>query len=359
MGKITTTIWDIEPHTEAKHAILRKYLDAWIPILSSWAKNVNIIDGFSGPGEYNGKEDGSPIIAIKAVAEQKIPISSTIFFLFIEKDKDRYNFLQNKLKTIQIPKNVGYACICGEFSKVIENELNKLNEKNKSIDPTFVFIDPFGFKDTPFEIINKIMKNDFCEILITFMYEEINRFIDDTRLEQTYIKLFGNEKWKDARGKSPEERFKIIHDSYLGQLSTIANFVHSFKMKNKSNKDDYLLFFATKSLLGLERMKEAMWRVDKKGNFEFSDATYNPNQTVLFELGPNFSELKKIMLKEYKGKRVTAKELEYFVIAKTPFTMFHYKTNILKPMEENEEIRVFGDRKRKFSYPDGVIIEFL
>lgn len=29
------TRWQIEPHTVAKHQILRKYLDAWFPILSS------------------------------------------------------------------------------------------------------------------------------------------------------------------------------------------------------------------------------------------------------------------------------------------------------------------------------------
>jgi len=28
MSKISTTIWQIEQHTEAKHAILRKYLNA-------------------------------------------------------------------------------------------------------------------------------------------------------------------------------------------------------------------------------------------------------------------------------------------------------------------------------------------
>ena len=27
------TVWPIEPHTAAKHQILRKYLDAWLPIL--------------------------------------------------------------------------------------------------------------------------------------------------------------------------------------------------------------------------------------------------------------------------------------------------------------------------------------
>ena len=60
------TIWPIEPHTSAKHQILRKYLDAWLPILGTYNKRIVYIDGFSGPGEYTGGEPGSPIIALEA-----------------------------------------------------------------------------------------------------------------------------------------------------------------------------------------------------------------------------------------------------------------------------------------------------
>ena len=60
------TIWPIEPHTCAKHQILRKYLDAWLPILGTYNKRIVYIDGFAGPGEYKGGEPGSPIIALEA-----------------------------------------------------------------------------------------------------------------------------------------------------------------------------------------------------------------------------------------------------------------------------------------------------
>ena len=33
MSKIISTVWKIEPHTEAKHTILRKYLDACFHII--------------------------------------------------------------------------------------------------------------------------------------------------------------------------------------------------------------------------------------------------------------------------------------------------------------------------------------
>jgi hypothetical protein len=54
------TIWPIEPHTSAKHQILRKYLDAWLPIVGTYNKRIIYIDGFAGPGEYAGESRARP-----------------------------------------------------------------------------------------------------------------------------------------------------------------------------------------------------------------------------------------------------------------------------------------------------------
>ena len=50
MAAPRTTIWAIEPHTMAKYAILRCYLQAWVPILTGSFRRVFYIDGFAGPG---------------------------------------------------------------------------------------------------------------------------------------------------------------------------------------------------------------------------------------------------------------------------------------------------------------------
>ena len=46
----TSTIWDLEPHSRAKHEILKRYMQAWVLILgqSSFSELV-YIDGFAGP----------------------------------------------------------------------------------------------------------------------------------------------------------------------------------------------------------------------------------------------------------------------------------------------------------------------
>jgi len=364
MSKVTSTIWSIEPHTEAKHAILRKYLDAWLPIITRWNGRVVYIDGFAGPGEYIGGNDGSPIIAIKAVLEHKADIKTDIRMLFIEADEARCEFLKQKVHEINLPSNIKTECICAKFAETLNEILNYLDEQKARLAPAFVFIDPFGFTGIPFSVIKRIMQNDRCEVLITFMYEEINRFIRDTRLWDSLTETFGTDRWQQViQTHDPESREASLHNIYKEQLEQEASikFVHSFKMTNKINKTDYFLFFGTNNILGLKKMKAAMWRVDKSGAFQFSDATYNPSQPMLFEIEPNFDQLKQIILTNFKTKSVSIVELENFILTQTPFRETHYKKQILVPLEKTEKIKVScRDRKRKkWTFPPECIIEFL
>src|SRR5579859_4955308 len=95
MAAPKTTVWPLEPHTRAKHEILRLYLEAWAPILSLGGfPTIAYVDGFAGPGVYSGGEDGSPVIALKVALQHADKIKGKVLFLFIEKDRDRAAKLQ-------------------------------------------------------------------------------------------------------------------------------------------------------------------------------------------------------------------------------------------------------------------------
>jgi len=365
MTKNISTTWNIEPHTEAKHEILRKYLDAWLPIMTRWNGRVLYIDGFAGPGEYVGGKCGSPIIAIRAVLEHKANIRSEIIMKFIEADKKRCEYLRQKINLLKIPPNIKTECICKKFDETLTEIFKYIDEQKTRMAPAFIFIDPFGFTGIPFSLIKRIMQNERCEILINFMYEEINRFIDDKKLWTSLVETFGTDKWKEMISeRDPKKRVEFLHAIYKEQLEKEAGikFVRSFKMVNKVNKTDYFLFFGTNNIIGLKKMKEAMWKVDKSGSFQFSDATYNPNQSVLFETGPNYDQLKRILLKEFKDKLISITELENFILTQTLFRETHYKKQILVPMEKSEppkiEVKCEGKRK-KCTFPPQCIIRFL
>jgi len=364
MLKINNTIWAIEPHTEAKHAILRKYLNAWLPIITRWNGRVLYIDGFAGPGEYIDGEEGSPIIAIKSVLEHKAGIKAEIRMLFIEADKRRCEFLNKKLESYQLHPNIITESICAKFDETLTEILDYLDEQKTRLAPAFVFIDPFGFTGIPFSVIKRIMGNEKCEVLITFMYEEINRFIADKRLWDGLNETFGTNKWQLVISESDSQKREILlHNIYMEQLIQEANikFVHSFKMTNKINKTDYFLFFGTNNIVGLKKMKEAMWKVDETGAFEFSDATYDPAQPMLFQIEPDYDQLKKTIIENFKKKSVSVEELENFILTQTPFRETHYKKQLLAPMEKTEEINVesLNPKRRKFTFPRDCIIEFL
>ena len=101
------------------------------------------------------------------------------------------------------------------------------------------------------------------EILVNFMFEEINRFINHPDQGHNFDGLFGCEEWRLADCRAGRERKKFIVDLYREQLSQRAGARHvrSFEMRNQRNTTDYFLFFAGNNRLGLSKMKEAMWKV--------------------------------------------------------------------------------------------------
>lgn len=363
MSNITTTVWDLEPHTQAKHEILKRYLQAWLPIMGRYNGRILYIDGFAGPGEYSKGEPGSPVIAINTAKEHELKLNVEIVFLFIEAREDRCNHLKAILRKMELPDNMKYGVECSKFDESLTSLFGYLDEQKKHIAPTFAFIDPFGYSDTPFSIIKRIMENKKCEVLITFMSGFLNRFKSDPHKEEALDLLFDTREWRGIvfDSDSDEKSEKKIVRFYQNRLESCAEYVRTFEMKNKFNQPIYHLIFCTHSIKGLKEMKRAMWKVDETGRFCFSDRT-DPNQTVLFKREPDYRQLKKLIVDEFKGKEVPIEEIENFVVLETAFRETHFKTHILKLMELEAtppEIRVIKtERNRKGVYPKGTIIRF-
>ena len=187
----------------------------------------------------------------------------------------------------------------------------------------------------PFSYVEEVLRAPSCEVLVNFMFEEINRFLAQEQQPDNFDELFGCSDWREGIDiKEPAQRVKFLHDLYTRQLRQAAGarFVRSFAMRNERNTMDYFLFFATNNELGLRKMKEAMWRVDESGTYTFSDAT-NPNQSVLFTLEPDRKLLGRLILQRFGGQDTAVKDVERFVVCETPFRETHHK-KVLKELEE-------------------------
>ena len=367
MSDDTDTTWEIKPHTQAKHEILRRYLGAWFPILSKWEKRIIYLDGFAGPCVYEGGEDGSPVIALQTAVTHVLSsqlANTEIFFFFIEKDQNRAKKLKEVLnnKFPKLPKNINYTVEGSEFAPTFEQVLDLLDKQDRKLAPTFAFIDPFGFSGLPMQLIARLLNCDKCEVFITFMSGFVKRFLDELR-EPVLTELFGTDEWKKAREISvPVEKETFLLSLYERQLQKLggAPFVRSFGMIGEQNQIIYYLVFATKHLKGLEVMKNAMWKVDRTGSYKFSDITgFKQSFLIDYENEPSWvpNAAYAIYLR-FKGKRVLDKAVYQFLIAETAFPKRKAPLYYLAEESPPKIINVWRPSKSKRGFPDGCIITF-
>jgi three-Cys-motif partner protein len=331
--------------------------------MAKWNGRVVYIDGFAGPGRYSRGEDGSPVVVLKAARDHRYPVQTELVCIFVEDDSARCDRLKGVLEELSpsLPTYVKWEVIQGKFDVHLAKRFSVLDARAEALAPSLVFIDPFGFSHTPFATIKRILANKRCEVLINLMYEEVNRFLSLSTVSGDLDELFGTNSWRAVVNISgANERRKAIHDIYLSQLKMAARYVQSFEMRNKTNSTDYFLFFATNNLKGLEKMKEAMWKVDDVGSFQFSDHQNARGLLNMFSDHPNVAPLRESIKKRFGGRQVSIEELRDWVVSDTEFLPKHLKAPVLKPMEEDGEVEVVNatPKRRKGTFSDGTILKF-
>ncbi|MGI6682045.1 MAG: three-Cys-motif partner protein TcmP [Myxococcota bacterium] len=356
------TLWEIDQHTKAKHDILRRYLTAWFPILGTQYSRVVYIDGFCGPGRYKGGEPGSPIVAVRAAINHYKEMRQEIVFWFIDERQYRIDYLKQELGTLDMPAHFKVFAETGRFDEKFERMMDQLEGANGKLAPTFAFIDPFGFSGIPFHLLERLLKQKHCEIFITFMVDAINRFLEhpDDKVVEHIVQLFGTDEAKSIAWGTGDRVVKL-RELYQSRLKSIAKYVRYFEMRDRRDRRQYYLFFATNHALGHLKMKEAMWGVDPDGEFKFSDAT-NPNQMVLFETDTT-SAIIRLMRTRFGGAgTVSCKDVREFVEEQTAYLSKHMKA-ALKQEEARggivvEDLKTNGTKRRKGTYPDNVMFRF-
>jgi len=355
------TLWPIEAHTAAKHQILRKYIDAWLPILSTYNQRVMYVDGFAGPGEYLRGEPGSPLIALDAALSHQATLAKELVFEFIEERKDRVEHLNACIAKLGLPPSVRVRVLQATFAATMMGFLDDADARHQQFPPTFVFIDPFGFSGIPYALIKRLLLKPRAEVLVNFMVDSINRFLahPDMNITDHIVEAFGTrDALKIANGPA---RVDALKNLYHERLRLIAHFVRHFEIRDTDNRIQYYLFFASNNSLGHVRMKEAMWKVDPMGEFSFSDAT-DASQLLLFT-SPTTTPLCDALVHKFQGRgQLPIKTVLEYVNDETAYIKRHMG-EVLQELETQQRVTIAplkqdGKKRRARSYPDNALITF-
>jgi len=291
-------------NSRIKHLILKDYLPVWEAILGRYHGKILYFDCYAGPGSYrwnDKKVEGSPVIAVKTVSEWlKANPRKKMTLVFIEEDARKEAKLKLALSEIRDkPKNLNVEVI----SSKAEDFVSKLLNDVQNLAPAFFFLDPYGY---PLEmsLVRKILKRKRTEVLINFMYYQINRDVSNPIVEDKITKLFGTTEWKKQPfvNWSGASREKAILDYYIQQVG--ARYHIPFKIRFGSDervtskRTKYYLIHATNNFLGFEKMLEAMWKHSRDGHLDCGDG-----QMVLFP-EKTIESIKDFLLGKYSGQEI-------------------------------------------------------
>ena len=283
-------------------------------------------------------------------------------FHFVEAKADRAEHLTKKVEELLGPsgQRARWEVHCDTF----ENAYPKIKASLPSdhIVPMFAFIDPFGWTGLPITIARDILGRPSCEVMINFMYEEVNRFLAHPDQVHNFDGLFGTHDWAQIVEAGGERRNDRLRELYGSQLKSFAKarLVRSFDMRNKNDALDYFLFFATNNTVGLKKMKGAMWKLDEGGDFTFSDAT-DQRQMVMFGNEPNTKKLAAEIRGRFGQSPVSVDAIEKFVVEETAFRETHYKP-ILRSLEAETPpglvVTWAKEGRKRGTFPSGTCVCF-
>lgn len=348
-----SVLWPLDPHTAAKHRVLRSYLDGWLPVMGHQAQRVGdddprllLVDGFAGPGRYETGEPGSPLIMLDALLSHKSfeELAGVQFiFLFIEHDEGRVEHLRGEISALgDLPDNVSVGIEHGEFEGTFSSVIDPIIEKGAHLIPTFAFIDPFGYSSASMSITGRLLDFPRCETLFFLPMSFIHRFVGREGQEAALTSLFGTDEWRAAIPLQGQERTAYLLDLFERQLEQGGGveYVRSFQLRTQDG-NDYRLVFSLGHLKGLEIAKDAMWSVDPVAGTSYT-ATTESGQEVLFGAGdtvdtvPLLAELRS----QFETEWFSIDQADRCTVVDTPFRKAHLRRRTLQPAEREGKLEV-------------------
>jgi three-Cys-motif partner protein len=349
-------LWDLDPHTAAKHRVLRAYLDAWIPVMAQQALTVRrfsteaprllLVDGFAGPGGYANGELGSPLIMLDALLSHSAfeRLGGVSFlFLFIEHDKRRVEHLRSEVTSLgPLPANVSVQIEHGEFESTFGSLVDGITDRGKILVPTFTFIDPFGYSSASMSLTGRLTGFPRCEVLFFLPLSFVHRFVGREGQDVALTSLFGSDEWRHAATLTGDARRTYLLELFERRLASGAHVRHvrSFQLHTQDG-NDYRLVFALGHRKGLELAKDAMWAVDPAGGTSYV-ATTEAGQEVLFgsaelvDTAPLLAELRS----KFGSDWFTIGQAEECALLDTPFRVGQLRRDTLTPAERKGVLEV-------------------
>lgn len=343
-----------EEQTEQSHIkaeIVSKYFFVWANVIISTQKRlkrgdrVAYIDLFAGPGRYKSGALSTPLLILQQ-ALSKPDLCERLVAIFNDRDEANCKSLRTAISDLPGIEKLKHP------PKVYEGEVGeeiiKTFERQKLV-PTFLFVDPFGYKGLSLRLVNSVLKDWGCDCVFFFNYNRISMGLGNQLVEDHMDALFGKERADRLRQRfrmaqvKPHEREAHIVDELKQALEEMGGkFVLPFRFRNRGGtRTTHHLFFVSKAFLGYAIMREIMYNQSYKeqgvARFEYNQA--DARWPSLFEFLRPLEDLEEMLLADFAGQTVQLEPLfERHSVGK-PYVLKNYR-DVLCRMEQEGKVRM-------------------
>lgn len=296
------------------------------------------VDFYAGKGRYVDGTASTPILVLQTVLKDAKLRTEVIAYLgdeepeCVEALKENIAALEG-IETLKFPPQVSVqAASESGFEKAFEKQ---------SIVPTFMFLDPFGYKGVTVKLIRSVLKDWGCDVVFFFCFNRMHGAIRNPKVRAHMDDLFGSARVDALRAllptlKTPIEKETAIIGALEDSLMSIGGkYVQTFRFRDEHGKVTHHLVHVTKAPVAHEIVKgimakESSVHVDDVANFEFQLYALQP----LFATSP-IELLMDNLLVIFRGQTLTIAD----IVAK-----HHYKTNFIKRNYQEALRRLCYDR---------------
>jgi len=249
--------------TALKHYFLEQYLERVAYNIFSFEREFVFVDGFSGPwrSKSEAHEDTSFVRALNELRKVRDGLRDAgkdveVRCLFVEKNPTAFAELERSVDSVT---DIQTKPLLGAFEDLIPEILDFVGRSF-----SLVFVDPTGWTGIGLREIAPILRRRRGEVLLNFMFDPINRFLNDPRPEiaKSFDSIFGGPNWNldveslvDSGFKREDAILRIYQDRFrlVGEFSYVTNTRILMPLAERSY---FHLVYGTRHWKGLVEFRE-------------------------------------------------------------------------------------------------------
>lgn len=337
--------------TTYKTKYVKEYVENWLCVVSKEKKflKINFIDCMCNAGVYKDGDPCTSILVIELFCKFAKSNPAKLFNVYLNDiDKERVDASKNVIRFL-FPKidNIINLKIYFEEQDVNCYLTNQsYNNSFKSSAATVLYVDPYDFGTVKINNITNFLKYNYSELLFNVFTMDFVRNANDERIKKCIdcSKIIDKADLMDEIAKM----LKVPKIKYS----------FSYQFKNQNNTELYQIFYSTPNIRGLEKLKEAIWKVFKGKRFHRNKRVGENEQICLFTeeddekyfLRIYSEEAKDLLMNTFKKNTVTYNQIETLILEKTMLRKGHIIENVIKPLIMCGKIIKLGKVQIKSNY---------